>query len=152
LSTIQKDAASIIVRRSSHYLLHEAVKGFDAVLGFAATKDSDVVDIQAGDVGPSPATKVFVLNLHRATRAAGARRVFAPPGLHAGFLVRRDHELVILQRTAFPGTAVKIENATGFIRKVGIAWEDPTAVVPGANGVLMQPAPQRAAADGSYQT
>jgi hypothetical protein len=28
-----EDAASIIVRRSSHYLLDEAVKGVDAILG-----------------------------------------------------------------------------------------------------------------------
>src|ERR1017187_162934 len=70
-----EDAASIIVRRSSHYLLDETVKGFDAVLGFAAAKDPGIVNIQTGDVGPGSAPNVLVLYLHRATRAAGASRV-----------------------------------------------------------------------------
>ena len=146
-----EDAASIIVRWSSHYLLDEAVKGLDAVLGLAAAKDPGIVDIETGDVGPGPAPKVLVLHLHRATRAASTRRVFAPTGLNAGFLVGRDHELVILQRLAFPSAGIQIKNATGFFGKVGIAWEDPATVVPGPNVILMQPAPQRAAADRSYQ-
>src|SRR5215469_1940808 len=48
--------------------------------------------------------------------------------------------------------AVQIENATSFVGKVGITREDPTAVIPGPNGILMQPAPKRAAADGRHQT
>jgi hypothetical protein len=47
--------------------------------------------------------------------------MLAPPGLDAGFLVCRDHELVILQRLVFPVAGVSVENAAGFIRKVGIA-------------------------------
>src|SRR5215471_16710312 len=97
-----KDAASIIVRRSSHDLLHKAVKGLDAVFGLAAAKDPGMVDIETGDVSPGPAPEVFVLHLHRGTRAACASGMFAPPGLDAGFLVCRDHEFVILQRLVFP--------------------------------------------------
>ena len=147
-----KDAASIMVRRSSHDLLHEAVKGSDAVLGFAAAKDPGMVDIETGDVSPGAAAEVFVLDLHRATRAARASGMFTPPGLDAGFLVCRDHELVILQRLAFPVAGIEVENAAGFLRKVRIAGEDPAAVIPGANRVLMQPPPKCAAADGSHQT
>ena len=146
-----EDAASVVVGRSSHDLLDEAVKRLDAILLFAATKDPGMVDIQTGDVGPGPAPKVLVLDLHRATRAAGASGVFAAPGLNAGFLVGGDHELIIFQRLTFPMAGIQIEYATGFVGKVGIAREDPTAVIPGSNGVLMQPAPKRAAADGSHQ-
>src|SRR5207249_7313264 len=146
-----KDAASIHVRRSSHDLLDEAVKGLDAVLGLAAAKDPGIVDIQTGDVGQGAAPKVLVLNLHSATRPAGASGVFASSGLNAGFLVGRDHELIILQRLAFPFAGIQIQYAASFFSKVGIAWEDPATVVPGANGVLMQPAPKRAATDGSHQ-
>jgi len=146
-----EDTASIIVGRASHYLLDEAVKGCDAVLELAAPKDPGVVDIQTGDVGPGSAPKILVLYLHRATRAAGASGMFASPGLNAGFFVRGDHELIILQRLPFPCASIQIENAAGFVGKVGIAREDPTAVIPGPNGILMQPAPQGAAADGSHQ-
>ena len=147
-----KDAASIMVRQSSHDLLNEAVKGFDAVLGFAAAKDPRTVDIETGDVSPGPASKVFVFHLHRATRASCASGMFAPPGLDAGFLVCRDHEFIGLQRFVFPGAGIQVENAAGFIRKVGIAGEDPAAVIPGANRVLMQPPPKCAPADGSHQS
>jgi hypothetical protein len=88
-----EDAASIVVRRSRHDLLHETVKGVDAVLGFAAAKDPGMVNIQTRDVGPGPAPKVLMLYLHRAPWAAGTGGVFAPPHLNAGFLVGRDHEL-----------------------------------------------------------
>ena len=121
-------------------------------LGLAAAKDPGMVDIETGDVGPGPAPEVFVLHLHRATRTACARGMFAPPRLDAGFLVCRDHEFIVLQRFVFPGAGIQVENAAGFIRKVGIAGEDPAAVIPGANCVLMQPAPKCATADGSHQT
>jgi len=146
-----EDAASVIVGRASHYLLDETVKGLDAVLGLAAPKDPGMVDIQTGNVGPGSAPKILVLYLHRATRAAGARRMFAPPGLNAGFFICGDNELIILQRLPFPCAGIQVQNATGFVGKVGIAREDPTAVIPGPNGILMQPAPQRAAADGRHQ-
>src|SRR5215469_4798499 len=132
-----EDAASIVVWGSSHYLLDKAVKRCDAVLRLAASKDPGVVHVQTGDVGPGPAAKVFMLHLHRATRATGTSRVLAPSGLNAGFLVCRDHELIILQRVVFPRAGIQVENATGFVGKMGIAWEDPTPVVPGANSVLM---------------
>ena len=146
-----EDAASIIVRRSSHYLLNEPVKRLNAIFLLAAPKDPGIVNIQTRDVGPGPAPKVLVLDLHRFPRAASASGMFAPPGLNAGFLVGGDHELIILQGLAFPLAGIQIQDAAGFFGKVGIAWEDPATVVPGANGVLMQPAPKRAATDGSHQ-
>src|SRR5215831_657629 len=147
-----EDAARIIVRRTRHDLLDQTVKGFDAVVGFAAAKDPGMVDVQTGDVGPGSAAKVFVLHLHGTTRPACASGVFAAAGLNAGFLVRRNHEFIIFQRFVFPYAGIQIENAAGFAGKVGIAWEDPTAVIPGPNGILVQPAPKRAAADRSHQT
>jgi hypothetical protein len=46
------------------------------------------------------------------------------------FLVCRDHAFVILQLATAglpPVAVVSVENAAGFIRKVGIAGEDPAA-------------------------
>ncbi|SPE43422.1 hypothetical protein SBA3_910039 [Candidatus Sulfopaludibacter sp. SbA3] len=146
----EEPASIIIVRWPSHHLPDEAVKGLDAVLGLAAAKDPGIVGVQTGDVGPGAIPKVLVLSLHRATRAASTRRVFASAGLNAGCLVRRDHELVIPQRLAIPGAGMHIKNATGFDGKVGIAREGPATVVPGPNGILMQPT-QRAAADECHQ-
>ena len=41
-----KPTAGIIVGRSGHDLLDEAIKRTDAIVGFAATEDSRVMDIQ----------------------------------------------------------------------------------------------------------
>ena len=136
---------------SCHDLLHQAVKRLNAILLLAATKDPGMVNIQTGNVGPGPTAKVLVLDLHRAAGSAGASGVFAAPCLDAGLLVGRDHELIIFQRLTFPLAGIQIEYAAGFVSEVGIPWKDPTTVVPGSNGVLMQPAPKRTAADGSHQ-
>jgi len=82
-----EDAASIVVGRSCHDLLHKAVKRFDAVLDLATTKDPGVVDIQPGNIGPGSAAKVLMLDLHAATRSARASGVFAAARLDACFLV-----------------------------------------------------------------
>ena len=144
-------ATSIVVRWPGHYLLDQAVKGLDAVLRFAATKDPGMVDIQSRNISPGPAAKVLVLDLHSGPRAAGASGVFALPCLDSGFLVGRDHELIIFQRFTFPFTGIQIQQAAGLVGEVGITWEDATTVVPGPNGVPMPPAPKGAAIDGSHQ-
>ena len=85
-------------------------------------------------------------------RGGGTREwVFAATCLDAGFLVGGDHKLVVLKRRAFPSACIQIEYAASFVGEVGIARKDPTPVVPGPNGVLVQPAPKRAATDRSHQ-
>src|SRR5580704_6594758 len=96
-----EDAARIVVWRSSHYLLYQAAKRLNAILLLAATKDPGVMYVQTGNVGPGPATKVLVFDLHRSAGSAGASGVFATSCLDAGLLVGRDHELVIFQRLTF---------------------------------------------------
>ena len=40
---------------------------------------------------------------------------------------------------------------SGFASEIGIAWKDPTAVLPGTNGIATQPTPECGAADsGNY--
>ncbi len=146
-----EDTASIVVRRSGHHLLDQAVKRGDAVLDLAAAKDPGVVDIQPGNVGPGPAAKVLMLDLHAAPRSAGASGVFPASGLDACFLVGGNHKLIVFQRLSSPFAGVKIQQSARFFGKVGIAREDPTAVIRRPDGILMQPAPKSAAADGSHQ-
>jgi hypothetical protein len=131
------DAAGIVVWRSSHNLLDETVKGCNAVLGLAAAKDPGTVNIQSGDVSPATASKVLVLDLHRPAWSASASGVFAAPCLDAGFLVGRDHELIVFQRLTLPLARIHIKYAASFVSEVGIVWKDPATVIPGPNGVLV---------------
>lgn len=59
-------------------------------------------------------------------------------GLNAGFLVGGEHELVAAQAFALPLLGIQIEDAPGLEREIRIAREDPGAVLPGPNGVLVQ--------------
>jgi len=58
-------------------LLDQPVKRGDAVLRFTAAKDSGVVDIQPGDIGPGAAAEVLVLDMHRSAWPTGLRGMFA---------------------------------------------------------------------------
>jgi len=95
------------------------------------------MDIQTGNVGPGPAAKVLVLNLHSATGPTRPSGVFASPRLDAGFLIGRNNELIVLQRLTLPVAGIQIQQAAGFVSEVGIAREDPTTVVPRTNSILM---------------
>ena len=67
--------------------------------------------------------------------------------LDAGLLVGAEYELIGAQSFALPPLGVKIEDARGLAQEIRVAREDPGAVLPGANGVLVQPAPHRGVAD-----
>ena len=53
---------------------------------------------------------------------------------------------------ALPFASVQIEHSARLGSELGIAGEDPTGVIPGPDGVFVQPAPQRTAANGRHQT
>ena len=67
----------------------------------------------------------------------------AAASLHAGFLVRRDHKFIVLEQFSFPLALVEIQNPAGFGGKVLVAGKNPAPMLPGTNGILVQPAPQR---------
>jgi len=122
-------------------LVHQPIKRSNPVLGFAATENSSLMDIECGEVSPSSRTLVLVLDPHWATGLANPSRMLAVPGLNAGLLIRRDHELVVLQGLAVPTTLIQIQNAARFSGKIGVAREDPGSMLPGADGVFVQPTP-----------
>lgn len=70
--------------------------------------------------------------------------MLAPPGLNAGLLVCGDDKLITFQGFFFPGALIEVEDSAGLAGKGGISRKDPTAVVPGANGVGVEPAPDGA--------
>jgi len=60
-----ENAASVIVRRPSHHLIHEAIKRSDASASLASAEYLGAVNIKSGHVGPSSASFVFVFDFHR---------------------------------------------------------------------------------------
>ena len=142
-----EDAASLVVRRLIHNLRDEPIERFDPIFSFAASKQFGAVDIKGSDVSPCSTAFVLMFHLHGQTRFSGKSLVPTVSSLDAGFLIGRDDELVVLQRTTFPDSFVQIQDAPRFLREIRVAREDPAAVLPGPDRILIEPAPDRRATD-----
>lgn len=142
-----EDTTGIVVGWSCHDLVDQSIKGCDAIFGFTTAENSGVMHVEGGDIGPGAAAKIFVFDVHGGAGAAVLRGMFAAAGLNTRLLVGRDDELIRLQRLSLPLAGIQVEHATGLGGKIRIAREDPTPVIPGANGVLVEPPPQGTAAN-----
>lgn len=110
------------------------------------------MDIQRGQVGPDATTLVFVLDpRHRARLPRVQSGMLAAAGSDAGFFVGGEDKFIVLEGFAVPGSLIKVEQATSLAGEVGVARKDPTAVAPGANGVLGQPPSDGASRDADDQ-
>ncbi len=147
-----EDASGFIVRGAGHDLIHETVKRSDAIFQFAATQYSGAVDIERRQVSPGSTTSVLMFNAHRPAGLASLGRMSARSCLDAGLLIGRDHKLIVLQCLAVPKARVEIQDAARFQGKVRVARENPGSVLPGTEGILVQPSPDRAAANLRDQT
>jgi hypothetical protein len=84
-------------------------------------------------------------------RGRRQRGMLAPPGLNAGLLVSRNDQLIVFEGFPLPVALIQVEDAAGLDSKVGIARKDPTAVVPRAKGVCVEPSTNGAPGDGGNQ-
>src|SRR5262249_435223 len=81
----------------------------------------------------------------------GGRQVAANPRLDRSFLIARDHEFIRLELAAFELACVEVEHARRLELEVGVAREDPAAVGPGLDRVLVKPGPDGHIGDGGGQ-
>lgn len=77
--------------------------------------------------------------------------MYAAAGLDAGLLIGRDHELIGAQRFSIPLAGVQIQDASGFDGELGVARKDPAPMLPGTDGILIEPAPDGLVADCCHQ-
>ena len=146
-----EDATGFVVGRPGHDLLDEVEEGVDAGGGLATAKDPSMVDVESGEVGPGTAALVFVLDAHEAMGSRRQGRMCATTGLHAGLLIGGDDKFVAFEGFVLPRAAIQVEDAVGPDGKIGVARKDPTALIPRANGVLVEPAPDGASRDAGHQ-
>src|SRR5271154_3688037 len=139
-----EDAPGVVVGRAGHDLLNKTVKRRNACGRFAAAKDTGMMNVECSDVGPRSATTILMFDAHRAPRRDGQRGMLAPPGLDAGLLVSGDDKFIAFEGFVVPGALIQIENSIGLDGEAGVPGKDPTTVKPRANGVIMEPPPNRA--------
>jgi len=142
-----KHPSCLTIGRASHDIVDESVEGDDSIAGFATAEDSDAVHVQRGEIGPSPQPFVFVFDLHREAWPSRQGRMSSLPSLDAGFLIRADDEFVLSERAISPTSLVEIQDGAGFGGEVRVARENPTPMLPGADGVFTEPAPDGGVTD-----
>ena len=142
-----EDPMGSFVGRLAHHLINEPIHRSNAVLYFAAAEDLGAMHVPRCQVGPSAFAKVLVLDSHGASGSRWQSRLFAAAGLNASLFIRRDHKVVDAQRDVLPNALVQVKDATGLCRKVGITREKPASMLPGAQRIAAEPAPQGRAAD-----
>jgi hypothetical protein len=119
----------------------------DARGGLHAAEQPGVVDIPGGQVRQRSTAVVFVLHAHTARRACWPGRMAAAARLDRGFLIRREHVLVVAQQLALEAALVQVQNTAGLGGEVRGPREDPGVVPPRLDGILGQPAAQRRGRD-----
>src|SRR5215469_2628742 len=146
-----KDALGGFIRFTPHNLSNEPIGGSNAALFFAASEDLGSMDVPSCQIGPSTLAEILALNPHASASGHGQGGLLATSRLNTGFFVRRDNEFRTMQRFPLPEASVEIEDTPGFASEIGIAWKDPTTVLPGTKGIGTQPTPEGGAADlGNY--
>ena len=78
--------------------------------------------------------------------------MLAPTRLDTCLLVRREHTVRIRQGRTLPEALIEIEDAPSLLAEQGIPRKDPAAMVPGSDGILAEPAPDRRLANGGDQS
>lgn len=146
-----EDPARLSIRSLGHDPVDQLVKRSNPALSLAMAEKLGAMNIHGRQVSNGSTPFVLVFDLHGFARLGWLAGMNASSGLNAGFFVRRNHELVLLQGLALPGPLVKIQQPSGFGGKVRIPGKDPTTMKPGANGIFMQPAPKSRVTDFGHQ-
>jgi hypothetical protein len=70
------------------------------------------------------------------------------PSLDTGLFICGQNKFVIFEWTSIPNLLVKIEDLSSFQSELGIPGKDPGSMLPGPDGIFIEPSPYGATADG----
>jgi len=146
-----KNAFGCAIGSLGHHLFDESIKAGNAVAGLAPTKQFCPVDINGGQVGPSPAAGVLVLDFHHRIRLRGIAEMLSASGLNAGLFIGAQNKVFFAKGLSIPNVMIQVQDAARLGCKQRVSRKDPRAVPPRADSVLVQPAPDGAVADGGHQ-
>ena len=138
------------VRFAGHDLEHQAVERLHAGLRLAPPEDPGLFHVPCRDIGQRSHAPVLRFDAQGPGRCGGQGRMAARARLNAGLFIGADDPFVVGQRSAFPKALVEIEDAASLGGEIGITGEDPAPVVPGLDGVLRQPTPNRGFPNGGH--
>ena len=147
-----EDAPRRGIRWLAHHISDEAIKGGDPVFLLTTTEESGTMNVKSSKISPSATACVFMLHFHRRTRLGGVGGMATPSLMDTGFLICRQNNFIVLERTSLPHSFIEIQDAPRFHGKIRIAGKDPGAIPLGPNSILMKPAPDGAVAAGADES
>jgi len=146
-----KDTLGSAIGGLSHHVFDESIKAGNAIAGLAPTKELCPVHIHGSNIGPGPAACVLMLDFHHRVRLRGISEMLAASGLNAGFFIGAQNKVFFGKGLSIPEAMIQVQDAARLGCKLRVSRKDPRAVPPRADGVLVQPAPDGAVADGGHQ-
>src|SRR5689334_2368056 len=93
---------------------------------------------QAARLGPGTLAEILMLDAHGTIGSGRQSRLLPASGLNAGLLIRGNYVVVGTERSALPHAFVEIEDRNSFVRKVGIAREDPASMLPWTKSIAAE--------------
>src|SRR5215210_4147928 len=136
----------------SHHLIDQRTEGLDAALGLTAPEELRSMHVPGGQVSQRSFSFVLVFEPHEPFLLGWQGGLQAMASLDGGLLVGADHILLGTERLTLPSTLVEIQYPPCFMREVGIAGEDPRAMVEGPDGFFREPSPDGGPRDLGYET
>ena len=147
-----EDPPGFGIRWGPHDLIDQIPERFDSRAWLATTEQLCSMHIQSGQVGPRAAASVLMLNTHRSAWLRRQSPMAPEPGLNAGLLIGREHELIIGQWVPLPYALVEVKNSPCLGGEFQIAREYPASMLPRANSILMEPTPDGCVPDTGDQS
>ena len=145
-----KDPSRRYVRFAVHDLSDEPIKGGDAIGVFDAPDDLGKVDVKCGEVRPSPAALVLVLDPLSSTIGVDFCGMEADSGLDTGLFVGRENEFIAPEMAALPDSLVEIQDWCCPLEEKWIPRPDPRSLSPRLQSISVEDSPDRRCADRLY--
>ena len=146
-----EDSSGFFIGSLGHDLIDQAAKRSNPIFSFTATEELGPMHIQCCQISPSAAARVFMFHLHRDAGLRGEGSMPTAACLDAGFFVGGEDEFTVFQRMPQPHSLIQVEDTPRFFGEMGVSRENPAAMLPRADGVLMEPAPDGGPADAGDQ-
>jgi len=93
-----------------------------------------------------------MFDLHGGMRLSWIGDMTSIPSLDTGLFICGQNKFVVFERTSLPTPLIKIEDLSSFESELGIPWKDPGSMLPGPDGIFIEPSPYGATADGCNKT
>ena len=146
-----EDSSGFFIGSLGHDLIDQAAKRSNPIFSFTATEELGPMHIQCCQISPSAAARVFMFHLHRDAGLRGEGSMPTAACLDAGFFVGGEDEFTVFQGMPQPHSLIQVEDTPRFFGEMGVSRENPAAMLPRADGVLMEPAPDGGPADAGDQ-